>query len=92
MGLSSAAATPLAASAARSGVPAHRETLGDTALLFPAGDQAALRDHLERLLGDRRGARRIGARCRAAASRFSWADSARRLHALLVEASGPKPQ
>jgi len=91
-GLSAVEAAACEVPVVLSDIPAHRETLGDTALLFPAGDQAALRDHLERLLGDRRGTRRIGARCRAAASRFSWADSARRLHALLLEAAGPEPQ
>jgi glycosyltransferase involved in cell wall biosynthesis len=46
---------------------------GETGLLVPPGDVAALRGALERLLGDSELRRRLGAAARArAAERFSW--------------------
>jgi glycosyltransferase involved in cell wall biosynthesis len=66
--------TPVVASAV-GGVP-DIVADGETGLLVPPGDVAALRAALERLLGDAELRRRLGAAARArAAEHFSWARS-----------------
>jgi glycosyltransferase involved in cell wall biosynthesis len=71
-----------------SDLPAHRETLGDAALYFPARDVKALQAQLERVLGDEDLRRALGERGRAAVARFSWDASAESLQALVHEVAG----
>jgi glycosyltransferase involved in cell wall biosynthesis len=77
-----ACGTPVIAS----GIEAHRATLGAPGLFFPAGDDLALRPLLQQVLGaDEVSRRQLGERCRVAASRFSWDETARRIHRLIAE-------
>jgi glycosyltransferase involved in cell wall biosynthesis len=71
-----------------SDLPAHRETLGDAALFFPARDGAALRRELERLMDDDDLCRLVGERARSAVGPLSWDATAHRLGALVREAVG----
>jgi glycosyltransferase involved in cell wall biosynthesis len=70
-------------------IGAHRETLGGAGLFFPPGDEAALRTRIDQLVGDRQRASEVGERCRDAAGRFSWDETAHALYALLAEAALP---
>jgi alpha-1,3-rhamnosyl/mannosyltransferase len=65
----------------------HRETLGDAAIFFPPGDGRALCERLARLLDTAEERRALGERARAAASRLSWDETARRLYGLLADAA-----
>ncbi|TBR20617.1 glycosyltransferase [bacterium] len=78
-----AAGLPVAA-AAVGGVPA---LLGDAGLLVPPGDPAALGRALARVLGDPALARRLGARARRRAGRFTWAAAARSYTRLYAQAA-----
>jgi glycosyltransferase involved in cell wall biosynthesis len=65
---------------------------GETGILVPPGDVAALRDALERLLGDRELRRRMGeAGRRRAAEHFSWDAVTRRIVELYARYAGKKP-
>ena len=69
-----------------SDLPVFAETLGDAALRVPR-DDAAWADAMLRLAGDPALRRDLGGRAAAAASRFTWADAADRLHAILRAAA-----
>ena len=68
-----------------SDIPPHRELLGDTGILVPVDDAAALADALERVIDDPAAARALGARARARieASEYQWDDVAARTAAVL---------
>lgn len=72
--------------AARGG--AIPDTLGDAALLVPAGDAAALRAAITRVLTDAPFAQDLTALGFGRASQYRWDTSAARMHELLREASG----
>jgi glycosyltransferase involved in cell wall biosynthesis len=86
-GLSAIEAAACGAPVVLSDIGAHRETLGDAGLLFPPGNRRALHERLEQLLSDRDEGRRIGERARTEAGRYSWDETAGRLHDLLLEAA-----
>ena len=71
-----------------SDLPAHRETMGDAALYFPARDAVALKAQLERLLDDAELRRRLAQRGRTNVARFSWTASAEALQRLVHEVAG----
>lgn len=66
-------------------IPAHRETLGDAALFYPAADDQALASILERLLADPHAAAALGDRCHAAVQALTWQASASALESVLRE-------
>lgn len=68
-----------------SDLAAHRETLGDGALYFPATDTAALTKQLDRLLEDGELRAALAARGRDAVAHLSWDTSAERLRELIHE-------
>jgi glycosyltransferase involved in cell wall biosynthesis len=77
------------------GSVAEAVTDGETGFVVPAGDEAALRERLARLLGDADLRRRLGARARAlAAEEFTAAAMARRYEAVYREvlAGGEPPR
>lgn len=81
-----ASGTPVVAS--RVGGVAEVVQDGETGYLVPPGDVAALRERLERVLGDRRLARRLGDNARALArERFTWQACAERC--LAAYGTGP---
>jgi glycosyltransferase involved in cell wall biosynthesis len=86
-GLSAVEAAACGAPVVASDIGPHRETLGDAGAFFPPGDARTLRDRLAHLLDAPEDRRALGERARAAASRFTWDETARRLHALLAEAA-----
>jgi alpha-1,3-rhamnosyl/mannosyltransferase len=71
-----------------SDLPAHRETMRDGALYFPPRDAVALKEQLERLLGDSDLRRELAAQGHANVSRFSWEASAEALKRLVHEVAG----
>jgi glycosyltransferase involved in cell wall biosynthesis len=85
-GLCAVEAAACGAPVIASEIEAHRGTLGDAGLFFEPGDDAALRARLEQVLGAGQDSRRrLGERCRTAASRFSWDQTARSIHRLIDE-------
>ena len=70
-----------------SDLPAHRESLRDSALYFEPKDITALVDLLRRVSTDAELRGDCSSRSRAAVSRLSWDETAARLHALLTEAA-----
>ena len=68
-----------------SDLPAHRESLGDAALYFPAEDRAALASLLERFMDDEDLRGRAGREGRRAVARLSWDSAARSLGQLISE-------
>jgi glycosyltransferase involved in cell wall biosynthesis len=68
-----------------SDIPAHRETLGGSALFFPARDRNALSRALERALDDRAFREQLGIDVRRAVSTLSWDKAARSLGELIHE-------
>lgn len=70
-----------------SDLPAHRESLADGALYFPARDASALSAHLERLVVDPVLRRSVRDRGGAAAAALSWDVSARRLSEVIAGAA-----
>jgi glycosyltransferase involved in cell wall biosynthesis len=73
-----------------SDLPAIREVLrdGETALLVPPGDPAALAIAMERVAGDPALARRLAARAAALAPEYTWGRRAERLHDALMSSAG----
>ena len=67
-------------------VSAMPEIAGDGALLFSPTEPGALAAHIEALLTDSGLRERLAAAGHRNRSRFSWADSASRYHAVLVDA------
>jgi phosphatidylinositol alpha-mannosyltransferase len=72
-----ACATPVVAS----DIPGYREVMSpDAGITFPAGDEHALAEAVEWIVGDEERRRRLGEEARRiAVSRYSWEDVARRL-------------
>ena len=70
-----------------SDIPAHRETLGDEALFFPARDAAALAERIEQLLGSDVLRRSLVERGHRRVARYSWDAAAVALRDLLHEAA-----
>jgi glycosyltransferase involved in cell wall biosynthesis len=68
-----------------SDIPAHRETLGDDALFFPAREAGSLVEHLEQLLGSEMLRRSLAERGHRRVARYSWDTSAEALRKLLHE-------
>jgi glycosyltransferase involved in cell wall biosynthesis len=87
-GLAAAEAMSAAAPVVASDVPAHREVLGDAALFFPPGDEAAFAGALARVLGVEAIAKDLGRRGERRAQRFSAAACARATAAVYREALG----
>jgi glycosyltransferase involved in cell wall biosynthesis len=71
-----------------SDLPVFRETLGDAALRFPAGDAWALADKLLALDRDAGLRARLVARGAPRVRALTWERTARATHAVLVEAAG----
>jgi glycosyltransferase involved in cell wall biosynthesis len=72
-----------------SDIPPHRELLGDTGVLVPVGDAAALADALRRIAADPAAAHTLGRRARAridASDEFQWDGVAARTESLLEAA------
>jgi glycosyltransferase involved in cell wall biosynthesis len=67
-----------------SDLPAHRETLGGTALFFKPMDVTTLARELERLCTDENLRRSVGAAARQAVARLSWDASAERLRLVIA--------
>lgn len=78
-GLPAVEAAACGAPVVLSDLPAHRESVGESALYFPATDVDALAGHLESLWRDPDMAARLGERARGAVERLSWDASAERL-------------
>jgi glycosyltransferase involved in cell wall biosynthesis len=70
-----------------SDIPAHRETLGDEALFFPARDAAVLCERIQQLLGSDMLRRSLAERGHRRVARYSWDASAEALRELLHEVS-----
>jgi glycosyltransferase involved in cell wall biosynthesis len=70
-----------------SDIPPHRESLGDAARYFAAGDSAALARELSELLQDAALRRELGERGRRRVSGLSWDRSANVLRRLIDEAA-----
>jgi glycosyltransferase involved in cell wall biosynthesis len=71
-----------------SDIPAHRETIGDSALYFPPTDASALAECLRQVMSDPGLRRRLGDGGRAAVARFSWDTTAKGLCEVLAEVAG----
>jgi glycosyltransferase involved in cell wall biosynthesis len=87
-GLPAVEAAACGAPAILSDLPAHRESLGDAALYFPATDIRALTAALARVAADGELRAQMSDRGREAASRMSWDDAAEKLSELIGEAAG----
>jgi glycosyltransferase involved in cell wall biosynthesis len=70
-----------------SDLPAHRETMGETALYFPSRDAPALADTLTRMLADGSLRSSLAEAGRRRVSSLSWDAAADRLRSLLIEAA-----
>jgi alpha-1,3-rhamnosyl/mannosyltransferase len=70
-----------------SDIPAHRETLGEAALFFPVGDDAALAHLLTSLADDEPERDRLAEAARTRVAGLSWGKAADELHGLLLEAA-----
>lgn len=86
-GLPVVEAAACGAAVVASDLPAHRETVGEAALLFPPHDALALTDILGRIAGDESLRRERGARAAAAVRHLSWDAAAGELRSLLGEAA-----
>jgi glycosyltransferase involved in cell wall biosynthesis len=69
-------------------LPVYAETVGDGALRFPPGDEAALADAMLAVERDAALRDRLVTGGRAAIARLSWERAAHQTHAVLVEAAG----
>ncbi|HZR91439.1 MAG TPA: glycosyltransferase family 1 protein [Gaiellaceae bacterium] len=82
-GLPAVEAAACGAAVVLSDIPAHRETLGEDALFFPAGDAAVLSERIQRLLGSDMLRRSLAERGRQRVARRSWTAAAEALRELL---------
>jgi glycosyltransferase involved in cell wall biosynthesis len=89
-GLPAVEAAACGAPVLASDIPAHRETMGDSALYFRPRDVAALVALLERILEDETGRRSLADRGRRRVSALTWDAAAERLRGLVVEAAGKR--
>jgi glycosyltransferase involved in cell wall biosynthesis len=85
-GLPAVEAAACGAPVVLSDLPAHRESLGEGAVYFPARDVDALSAHLELLVAGPSLRASLGQRGRAAAAALSWDVSARRLAEVIAGA------
>jgi glycosyltransferase involved in cell wall biosynthesis len=74
-----------------SDLPVFRETLGDAALRFPAGDERALSDALVRIGADPELRRRLVAAGRESLASLTWDRAAQRAREVLAEAAEERP-
>lgn len=86
-GLPVVEAAACGAAVVASDLPAHRETLGEAALLVPPRSTEALAEALGRLASDEPLRRERGASAAVAVSRLSWDAAAIALRSLLAEAA-----
>lgn len=86
-GLPAVEAAACGAPVVLSDLPAHRETLGDSACFFSPRDAEQLAREMDRLLTHEEERQRLAARGRAAVARLSWSVAADRLRALLMDAA-----
>ena len=84
-GLPAVEAAACGAPTVLSDLPAHRETLGDAALYFPATDAAALADLLARILDDSELRSSLSRRGREAVQPLSWDLAAETLREIIHE-------
>jgi glycosyltransferase involved in cell wall biosynthesis len=85
-GLPAVEAAACGAPVVLSDIPAHRETLGDEAIFFPARDADALAERLRGLLGSDMLRRSLAQRGRQRVARYTWDASAEALRKLVHEA------
>lgn len=86
-GLPAVEAAACGAAVVASDLPAHRESLGDAALYFPATDAGALAAVLERILDDPDLRCSLGERARETVAPLTWDAAAKRLRDLVMEAA-----
>jgi glycosyltransferase involved in cell wall biosynthesis len=86
-GLPAVEAAACGAPVVLSDLPAHRESLGEGGIYFPARDTAALTRALQGLLDDPAARAALAARGRAAVASLTWDATADRLRELLREAA-----
>jgi glycosyltransferase involved in cell wall biosynthesis len=86
-GLPAVEAAACGAPAILSDLPAHRESLGDAALYFPASDVRALTAALTRVATDGELRAQMSERGRAVTSRMSWDAAAHKLRELIGAAA-----
>jgi glycosyltransferase involved in cell wall biosynthesis len=92
-GLPAVEAAACGATLVLSDLPAHRESLGEAALLCPAGDTPRVEAALVRVLDDSGLRGRLAERARRAVARLSWDAAAAELRSLIEQlaASGRRP-
>lgn len=86
-GLPAVEAAACGAAVVASDLPAHRESLGDAALFFPATDAGALAGALERILDEPGLRQALAQRAREAVAPLSWDAAATVLRDLVTEAA-----
>lgn len=86
-GLPAVEAAACGAPVVLSDLAAHRETLGDAALYFPAMDVKELARQLERLLGSRELRSSLSSRGRDTVGRLSWDLAALKLRDLILDST-----
>lgn len=86
-GLPAVEAAACGAPVVLSDIPAHRETLGDDALFFPARDAAVLAERIEQLLGSDVLRRSLAERGHRRVARYTWDAAAVALRDLVHEAA-----
>lgn len=86
-GLPAVEAAACGAAVVASDLPAHRESLGDAALYFPATDASALAAALERILDEPDLRRALAERAREAVAPLTWDAAATVLRDLVAEAA-----
>ena len=82
-GLPAVEAAACGAPVVLSDIPAHRETLGDEALFFPARDAGVLCERIQQLLGSDMLRRSLAERGHRRVARYSWDASAEALRELV---------
>jgi glycosyltransferase involved in cell wall biosynthesis len=82
-GLPAVEAAACGAPVVLSDIPAHRETLGDEALFFPARDAGMLSERIQQLLGSDMLRRSLAERGHRRVARYSWDTSAEALRELV---------
>ncbi len=86
-GLPAVEAAACGAPVVLSDIPAHRETLGDDAVFFPARDPGALAEQVEHLLGSEMLRRSLAERGQRRVARYTWDAAAEALRKLVHEAA-----
>jgi glycosyltransferase involved in cell wall biosynthesis len=86
-GLPAVEAAACGAPVVLSDIPAHRETMGEEALFFPARDSARLAEQIHQLLGSDELRRSLAARGQQRVARYSWDAAAEALRNLVHEAA-----